>query len=948
MRVLSFLLVLVLATPLLRAQPFQGLGDLPGGIFQSQAFAVSADGSVVGGNSVSGDFNEAFRWTASGGMEGIGWLPEFEAGSSVVGASADGDVLVGWSYAGFFDGFRWTADGGMQDLFGSSVSSADGVSSDGSVVVGSVLSNDNVGEAFRWTAGGVTYLGTLGGESPYSQAHGVSADGTVVVGVSTNADENIEAFRWTASGGMVGLGVGDFPDGANRSQAVAVSADGTVVVGGTGVSTIQEAFRWTASEGIVGLGDLPGGNFFSIAYAVSADGTVVVGYGTTGSGFTGREAFIWTEADGMRLLQTVLEEQDVDLSGWTLREATGISADGTVIVGYGVNPNGNLEAWRADLSPTARWVAPAAGFFNEPARWSIEDIPDEKHALIFEAYAASPYTVTFVQNQTARALTVDSTSVRFDLGSATLRLGETTGRPLRVGVEADSPSALALEGGTLAAETGSIGVASGSDGVLTLGASGDAASLSLDGSLGVGDEGRGRVEVLNGSTVTIRNSLGIGLSDGSTGTLTVGDAGQLQVTDNPSAAWIGLGGTGTLVVNGSASFLGTVDVGRGALSDGTWTLSSASGEASAITHDLLQVGVSGTGGLEVLDGATLVSTRVALGVNQGSLGTALIRGPGARWDVSVSTRIGVDGAALLQVQDGATVCIETAGFDIGEQGRVETDGTVRLTESGCSFAATSGGSARSGGAVLAAPGLTLAEGAELQADAVILGEGGVLGGSGTLALPITNAGTLAPGGTDSTGVFTLSNDYVQAAEGALAIEFGGTTAGSGYDRLAVTGEAALGGTLRLVRLVGYTPMVGEAYTLLTAAALTGTFDAVEGPPDVELDVRYTATAVTATVTAVTVSNEPDAARPDGFALHAAYPNPFDAETVVSFDVPEASRVTVAVFDVLGREAARLVDGEVAAGRYEVALDGRDLPSGVYVVRMTAAGFARARRVTLLH
>ena len=50
---------------------FQGLGDLPGGLFNSQAYDVSADGSVVVGQGNSASGGEAFRWT-SAGMVGLG------------------------------------------------------------------------------------------------------------------------------------------------------------------------------------------------------------------------------------------------------------------------------------------------------------------------------------------------------------------------------------------------------------------------------------------------------------------------------------------------------------------------------------------------------------------------------------------------------------------------------------------------------------------------------------------------------------------------------------------------------------------------------------------------------------------------------------------------------------------------------------------------------------
>ena len=142
-----------------------GMGFLPGGTF-SLAHGVSADGSVVvgyndtvvmGASGMSSS-EEAFRWTRSGGMVGLGFLS------------------------------------------GDKHSHAHGVSADGSVVVGySTVSPSGV-QAFRWTqAGGMVCLCNLPSRK-MSKAHGVSADGTVVVGYSF--DNGQEAFRWTQSGGM--------------------------------------------------------------------------------------------------------------------------------------------------------------------------------------------------------------------------------------------------------------------------------------------------------------------------------------------------------------------------------------------------------------------------------------------------------------------------------------------------------------------------------------------------------------------------------------------------------------------------------------------------------------------------------------------------------------------------------------------------------------------------
>ncbi len=344
------------------AASFQGLGDLTGGVVYSWAGGLSADGSVVVGFSYSGiadPYPEAFRWTQAGGMVGLGDLPgTTEAYLSVAhGVSADGQVVVGESYANGNEAMRWTQaggmvglgdlDGGILDNFFESRSHA--ASADGSVVVGRGSSPN--GEAFRWTqVGGLVGLGDLPNGSFGSQAFGVSADGSIVVGHGNSASGQ-EAFRWTQAGGMVGLG--DLSDGAFKSFASDISTNAQVIVGyGTSASG-QEASRWTQAGGMLGLSDLPGGLFHSSAAATNQDGSVIVGYSTTSGTDTGlstREAFIWDAAHGMRNLKQVLVNVfHLDLTDWVLRWATGVSDDGLTIAGWGINPAGNTEAWLATI-----------------------------------------------------------------------------------------------------------------------------------------------------------------------------------------------------------------------------------------------------------------------------------------------------------------------------------------------------------------------------------------------------------------------------------------------------------------------------------------------------------------------------------------------------------------------------------------------------------------------
>ena len=95
---------------------------------------------------------------------------------------------------------------------------------------------------------------------------------------------------------------------------------------------------------------LPEGPFHTW-WDASADASVIVGAGNEG-------AFVWDAQHGFRLVADVLREQGYVLDRWTLTAATGVSADGTVLVGYGTNPAGHPEAWRADLSPV---VLPSVG-----------------------------------------------------------------------------------------------------------------------------------------------------------------------------------------------------------------------------------------------------------------------------------------------------------------------------------------------------------------------------------------------------------------------------------------------------------------------------------------------------------------------------------------------------------------------------------------------------------
>jgi len=321
------------------------LGDLPGGVFESQAFGISDDGSVVTGHSISGTSSsgdtkyEAFRWTVGSGLQGLGVLGETcvqefcFASSKGVAVSADGDVISGdtntsINAAGI--AMTWTEASGMQTVPGfpaEEYSYVTALSADGQTIIG-VLSSDVDGDgsidqvAFaRDPVLGIQFIEGHAVDEFASQAVDVSSDGSVVVGHARSPRAGTvgnEALRWTATGGSEPLGFLDESEHTTTrpsSWAEGVSGDGRVVVGNATVNTVVS--------------------------------------------FARQQAFIWDADNGMRNLRDVLiEDYGLDLTGWGTLRTEAISANGRAIVGFGLNPAGVGEAWLAIL-PVAQ--VPALG-----------------------------------------------------------------------------------------------------------------------------------------------------------------------------------------------------------------------------------------------------------------------------------------------------------------------------------------------------------------------------------------------------------------------------------------------------------------------------------------------------------------------------------------------------------------------------------------------------------
>jgi len=117
-----------------------------------------------------------------------------------------------------------------------------------------------------------------------------------------------------------------------------------------------------------------------------------------------------------------------------------------------------------------------------------------------------------------------------------------------------------------------------------------------------------------------------------------------------------------------------------------------------------------------------------------------------------------------------------------------------------------------------------------------LASGDSLIGSGTLVANLVNSGTVSPG--NSAGGITVQGDYTQSADGILEIELGGTTAGTQYDQLTVTGTATMAGTLNVSLINGFIPQVGDSFTILPYGTRSGGYTILNLPEGYRWGIDY--------------------------------------------------------------------------------------------------------------
>jgi hypothetical protein len=210
----------------------------------------------------------------------------------------------------------------------------------------------------------------------------------------------------------------------------------------------------------------------------------------------------------------------------------------------------------------------------------------------------------------------------------------------------------------------------------------------------------------------------------------------------------------------------------------------------------------------------------------------------------------VSGSGALNIPSGATLNLGNSGNSAETLDGVALQNAGTAAWSAGTFVVMNGGSVDNmPAAIFGSPGNT---------GALNLNNG-TLAGAGTINANVTSGGQVIPGGAGAAGILTINGNYTQTATGALDIELGGTTAGSQYGQLAVSGTASLGGSLDVALISGFHPVVGNGFEVMTSGSFSGNFATYNGlslGSGLFLDPILNATSLTLDTDQVAISGAP--------------------------------------------------------------------------------------------
>ncbi len=527
-------------------------------------------------------------------------------------------------------------------------------------------------------------------------------------------------------------------------------------------------------------------------------------------------------------------------------------------------------------------------------------------------------------------------------GTGTLRVYKTAGI-LTPGMNVAGTTSIGFEPTALLA---GIGLLSLEAGAIRLGGGctiGDADHIS-----GNGDHGTLRVQgssVILGGPISMPSSLAgeLELRNGTvqllSGNSTIQQSTPFAVSSSVGSPTLWIEGTATVQVSPAPGSTIALGVGRGGA--GRVRVAGPSTVLNALGDLALADSLGGAGVVEVDSSATLV---VANSLQQGATGTLDVRGGGT---FQVGLELLAQGTILL---GNGTLFAPTGVLS----------GTTTLSGHGL----LNGSWVNSGSIVIPVGDTLLAKGTLVSVQGTIAGGGtvqvtqnqrfqavGELGANVVLTQDAfqpygftdvpqsrTNGAAAHPAASEDVPVAVLGHlhiggDLTLIGACSTTMRIAARVAGM-RDTLTVDGQAQLSGVLRLFTVPGLEPSVGDTITVLDAGGVSGTFSSITvngiDPAGVVV-LEYGPTSVKVIYLGSTGVG-PGPAIGAAFTEVRLVPVRTRGTAAFALELPARSRVSLAVYDVSGRQVARLADGMIEAGRHEFGVPAGRLASGMYFAR----------------
>jgi fibronectin-binding autotransporter adhesin len=391
-------------------------------------------------------------------------------------------------------------------------------------------------------------------------------------------------------------------------------------------------------------------------------------------------------------------------------------------------------------------------------------------------------------------------------------------------------------GATLGVTTGGV-VYSGSayvgtyaTSIASVAVSGSAATW-YSGQMYLGNLGRGTLQISSQGYVQTLSDASVGVQGSGIGEATITGAG--STWDIPhSGLFVGNIGSGTLTIaSGGLAHSKEGYVGQAGGSVGEANIDGTGSKWTV--DDKLYVGGAGSGTLRVTGGGLVTDVTGYVCNANGPTCSATVDGTGSTWTSTGGLYVGYDGNGAVQIKNGGRLNSNAAwvGYLHNHTSSVSVDGAAsRWNNTG----SLSVGNSESTGT------LTVSNGGIVQSTTVGVGALGQLRGDGTVVGNVQNDGAVLPG--NSPGRLTIDGNFVQGASGELRIELASALS---FDQLQVTNQATLAGTLVVSLLGGYTPTVGQTFSIVVADDVDNTFATTQMPslPNIQFEVLYNVQSV---------------------------------------------------------------------------------------------------------